>query len=184
MKFAASTILPGDIVQGVGLKVDNVDAISDVSTRLYGTVSTRIGTLPDGAPEFRESVAMVEVPNDHRLRVRRSDENFRADRIRLVEEAIDKAYSETEDDGVDATDLLVDRLYRVGTMPKGRRYQLNPESVRDMVAGLLDGTETGADVVDALDALDVPEEGEDELDGEIIGGFGLVIFPAPTHTVN
>lgn len=183
MKIAASTIQSGDIVRGIGVKVLSVAQIDNGNwAAINGTVSTRnplFGAMGEETEEYTLTPVTMSFPSDHRINVRRSDENFRADRLSLVQEALDRAYGEVETDHIEATALLADRLYRVGCMPRGRKFQLQPESVRDFVAGLLDGTETAEGVLDSIDALDVPEE--EPFDGEVVGGFGLVVFPAPQH---
>lgn len=176
MKFTATNVLPGDIIRGVGLLVEEVDPLTDTTTRLYGKVSTRNpdwdGVSEGADGKYLNHNAIIEVPNDHLLNVRRSDEAFRADRIRLLTEAVDRfrdGDGEDPEQGSTAWDLFLSRVFRIGRMPRGRKYHLQPESVED-VAEAIEWDDVNVEaLLDAVDARDVPDPDDESQSGAILG---------------
>ena len=83
MKVQAHQIQPGDIVRGIGLKVEFAEPATDFHTALTGTVSVR----EDGEDEtggYVQHPTTITLPNAHLVNVRRSDEAFRAGRAQPV----------------------------------------------------------------------------------------------------
>lgn len=109
MKIQALNVLPGDIVRGIGLVVEYSEPHSDFQTALVGHVSTR--NPEDG--KFEQTPAVIQLPNEHLVNVRRSDENFRNDRVSLVQAALTE-FAETGDQ-----DRFASALGHVADMPRG-----------------------------------------------------------------
>lgn len=144
MRVVATNVLPGDRVRGVGLVVTEVVPENDFWTTIEGKLSTRTA---EG--ETETSFTKVTVPNEHLVNVVRADENFHADRIAATQAAL-TAYA--EDDGTSgwAERVFVDSLNRIANMPRGQ-YVGRPFT--EQFALGLDGSESAAEVLDALDAL-------------------------------
>lgn len=157
MRIAAHTVRPGDRIRGIGLVVEYSEPASDATTRLEGHLSVRT----EGG--FYEHPARVDLPNEHVVNVVRSDENFRADRIRWIDEAVgrlDAVDEQTHDQ------FLVD-LTRVANAPRGRFVTVDQvrEVIGDADVSLIDYDE----LLDALDAIESVEYNQFE------GGTFLVI---------
>jgi len=81
MQIEAYLVKPGDRVRGLGLVIEYVEPEDDFHTRLVGFVQNR----DDELEMFTTSVV---VPNTHRVNVRRSDANFRADQVAALRSAL------------------------------------------------------------------------------------------------
>lgn len=142
MRVAAQNIKPGDRIRGIGLTVIYAEPQDDFRTRLEGTVSVR---SEDGTAPYDTALVL---PNEHLVNVVRSDEAFRADRIELVQAALNRFDSA----GFEAdADALIAELTRVGNMP--RHAAVHPANVAAIV-GNFDGSETAEAVLDQIDTIE------------------------------
>jgi hypothetical protein len=151
MRVAATNVLPGDRVRGIGLVVEYSEPETDFSTALVGKVSSRpdpaAGYDADGP--FQTTDVKVVLPNNHLVNVVRSDSNFHDDRVAAVSDALTR---NAEDDGStnDTTQTLVDELHRIANMPRGQ--YVDKGYVYKLVFDL-SGTESAIEVLDQLDTL-------------------------------
>lgn len=139
MRVAATNVLPGDRVRGIGLVVDDVVPETDFTTAITGHVSTREG---DGEFGVFSGVKVV-LPNEHVVNVVRSDENFRADRVAAVGTAL-TAFRESDD-----VEAFVAELTRIGSMPRGA--YVSATDVELYVTEVATGDESDEQILDRLD---------------------------------
>ena len=149
MRINATDVKPGDRVRGIGLVVDYSEPQDDSNTHLEGHFSVRA----EGGG-FYQSPGRIIVPNDHRVNVVRSDENFHADRLADVDAAIIAFHSGSFEADVDT---FVTRLTEIANRPR----------------------HTGAawgEVYGLVDATDLPTLGADGVLGllDLLGKYSLV----------
>lgn len=144
MRIQAQHVKPGDRVRGIGITVTFSEPQSDFHTRLEGTVSTRV---EEGL--YATYDTFIVVPNNHLVNVRRSDENFRADRVDLI----DGVRTSFTDDPEVTFDDFVARLTAVANLPRHR--EVTGEDVYEL-ASVLTGEESSEEILDRLDAIAVP----------------------------
>lgn len=150
MRFTADQVQLGDIVQGVGLKVTYIDVVAEGQTTLHGDVSVRVANDPEtGERRYEVSQGTLSLPDKHMLRVRPSDEHFAQVRDGLLNEAYAALAADAD------YDAFVAAVVHVAALPKGRKYVVNTDNVREALDAHVEGEITAA----ALDAIQPPEGG-------------------------